>query len=71
MIVKPGERIPVDGKIISGCGMVNQSTLTGESIPVERGVGDKVYCGTVMNPAPASSRRLRWPKIRNWPRSNG
>ena len=47
VIVKPGERIPVDGKIISGCGMINQSTLTGESIPVERGVGEKVYCGTI------------------------
>jgi len=47
VIVKPGERIPVDGKIVSGCGMVNQSTLTGESIPVEKGVGDKVYCGTI------------------------
>jgi Cd2+/Zn2+-exporting ATPase len=46
VIVRPGERIPVDGKIISGCGSVNQSTLTGESIPVEKDVGDKVYCGT-------------------------
>jgi len=47
VIVKPGERIPVDGRIVSGCGLVNQSTLTGESIPVEKGVGDKVYCGTI------------------------
>ncbi|HSB07353.1 MAG TPA: cation-translocating P-type ATPase [Thermodesulfobacteriota bacterium] len=47
VIVKPGERIPVDGRIVSGCGMVNQSTLTGESLPVEKGVGDKVYCGTI------------------------
>ena len=46
VIVKPGERIPVDGKIISGCASINQSTLTGESIPVEREAGDKVYCGT-------------------------
>jgi Cd2+/Zn2+-exporting ATPase len=46
VIVRPGERIPVDGKIISGCGSVNQSTLTGESIPVEKEAGDKVYCGT-------------------------
>ncbi len=46
VIVRPGERIPVDGKIISGCGSINQSTLTGESIPVEKDVGDKVYCGT-------------------------
>jgi len=47
VIVKPGDRIPVDGKIISGCGSVNQATLTGESIPVEKEVGDKVYCGTI------------------------
>ena len=36
----------MDGKIISGCGSVNQSTLTGESIPIEKEAGDKVYCGT-------------------------
>lgn len=47
VIVRPGERIPVDGRIISGCGSVNQSMLTGESIPVEKGVGDRVYCGTI------------------------
>ena len=46
VIVKPGERIPVDGKIISGNGAINESTLTGESIPTEKGVGDRVYCGT-------------------------
>src|SRR4030042_3943808 len=47
VIVRPGERVPVDGKIISGCSSINQSTLTGESIPVEKGVGDRVYCGTI------------------------
>jgi len=47
VIVKPGERVPVDGKIISGCGFINQSMLTGESIPIEKGVGDRVYCGTI------------------------
>ena len=47
VIVKPGDRIPVDGKIISGCGSVNQASLTGESVPVEKDVGDKVYCGTI------------------------
>ncbi len=46
VIVKPGERIPVDGKIISGCASINQATLTGESIPVEKEAGDKVYCGS-------------------------
>ncbi len=46
VIVKPGERVPVDGKIISGYGSINQSMLTGESIPAEKGTGDRVYCGT-------------------------
>jgi heavy metal translocating P-type ATPase len=47
VIVKPGERIPVDGKIVSGCGSVNQAMLTGESIPIEKISGDRVYCGTI------------------------
>jgi len=47
VIVKPGERIPVDGKIVSGCGSINQSMLTGESIPIDKGVGERVYCGTI------------------------
>lgn len=47
VIVKPGERVPVDGTIISGCGSINQSMLTGESIPVEKGIGDRIYCGTI------------------------
>ena len=47
VVVKPGERIPADGIILSGGGSINQSMLTGESIPVEKGIGDKVYCGTV------------------------
>jgi heavy metal translocating P-type ATPase len=47
VIVKPGERIPVDGRVVSGCGLVDQSTLTGESVPVEKGIGEKVFCGTI------------------------
>ena len=47
VIVKPGERIPVDGRIISGCGSINQAMLTGESIPVEKAEGDRVFCGTI------------------------
>ena len=47
VIVKPGERIPVDGKIITGCGSINQSILTGESIPIDKGIGDRVFCGTI------------------------
>lgn len=47
VIIKPGERIPVDGDIISGASAVDQSSITGESIPVERQVGDQVFAGTV------------------------
>lgn len=45
--VKPGERIPLDGKIVSGASAVDQAPITGESIPVEKGVGDSVFAGTI------------------------
>jgi len=45
--VKPGETIPVDGTIESGSTAVNQSILTGESLPVNRAEGDPVYAGTL------------------------
>ncbi len=47
VLVKPGERIPVDGVVLSGQASVNQAALTGESIPVEVSEGSKVYEGTV------------------------
>ncbi len=47
VIVKPGERIAMDGMIRSGVSAVNQATITGESIPVEKTTGDLVYAGTV------------------------
>ncbi len=48
VVVKPGERIPVDGLVVSGHGSVNQAPITGESIPVERGTGDRVFAATVL-----------------------
>lgn len=45
--VLPGEAIPVDGDIISGNTSVDQSVITGESLPVDKSVGDPVYCGTI------------------------
>ncbi len=45
--VKPGESIPVDGVVISGESAVNESSLTGESIPVDKAVGDRVSAATV------------------------
>ena len=46
-VVKPGENIPVDGEVIEGNSTVNESALTGESIPVDKAVGDKVSAATV------------------------
>lgn len=47
VIVRPGERIPVDGEIISGTSTVDESMLTGESLPVEKRAGDEVIGGTM------------------------
>ena len=46
-VVKPGENIPVDGEVIEGNSAVNEAALTGESIPVDKAVGDKVSAATV------------------------
>ena len=43
----PGETIPVDGRIIHGETSVDQSIMTGESLPVDKSVGDEVFCGTI------------------------
>jgi heavy metal translocating P-type ATPase len=44
--VRPGENLPVDGRVISGRSTINQASLTGEAVPVEVGPGDPVYAGT-------------------------
>lgn len=45
--VLPGEMIPVDGKIIFGNSSVDQSIMTGESLPIDKTIGDEIFCGTV------------------------
>lgn len=45
--ILPGETIPVDGNILSGETSVDQSVMTGESLPVDKGVGESVFCGTI------------------------
>lgn len=47
LLVKPGESFPVDGEIIEGISTVNESSLTGESMPIDKSVGDKVQTATI------------------------
>jgi Cu+-exporting ATPase len=48
VIVRPGERIPVDGEVIAGFATVDQATITGESMPVEAGPGARVFAATLV-----------------------
>lgn len=45
--VKPGERIALDGEVVSGSSTIDQAPITGESLPVEKTIGDKVFAGTI------------------------
>ncbi len=47
VVVRPGEKIPLDGHVIDGESAVNQAPITGESVPVDKTVGDEVYAGTI------------------------
>lgn len=47
VLVKPGGQIPVDGKIIDGTGYMNEASITGESTPVQKSNGDKVFAGSI------------------------
>jgi len=47
VLVKPGDRIPVDGAVIDGRAAVNQASITGESVPVEKQPGDQVFAATI------------------------
>jgi Cd2+/Zn2+-exporting ATPase len=47
VLVKPGEKIPLDGRVAAGESHVNQAPVTGESLPIEKGPGDEVFAGTI------------------------
>ena len=46
-LVRPGERVPTDGEIVEGASSLDESAVTGESVPVEKAVGAKVFAGTI------------------------
>ena len=47
IVVKPGEKIPLDGEIVAGETSINQAPITGESVPVDKAIGDQVFSGTI------------------------
>jgi Cd2+/Zn2+-exporting ATPase len=47
IVVRPGEKVPLDGRVVAGESHVNQAPVTGESLPVEKRVDDEVYAGTI------------------------
>ncbi len=47
VVVRPGERVPVDGVILQGASAIDQAPITGESVPVDKEAGDKIFAGTV------------------------
>ncbi|NOT34359.1 MAG: cadmium-translocating P-type ATPase [Candidatus Eisenbacteria bacterium] len=59
VIVKPGETLPVDGAVVLGASLVDQSSLTGESVPVTKEIGDRVFAGTLNQQGALEVRTLR------------
>ncbi len=47
IVIRPGERIPMDGKVVAGSSFVNQSPITGESLPVAKSLDDEVFAGSI------------------------
>lgn len=59
VLVRPGEKIPLDGVVSKGITSVNQAPITGESLPVSKGVGDEVFAGTINGEAAFEFRTTR------------
>ena len=47
IVIRPGEKIPLDGEVVAGLSAVNQAPVTGESLPAEKATGDRVFAGTI------------------------
>jgi len=59
ILIKPGERIPIDGVVLAGASAVNQAPITGESIPVTKTGGDEIFAGTINGAGTLEVRMLR------------
>jgi heavy metal translocating P-type ATPase len=59
VVVYPGEMIPVDGEIVAGSAMIDQKAITGESLPVARGVGQAAFAATVLHDGQLTIRAMR------------
>jgi heavy metal translocating P-type ATPase len=59
VVIYPGEMVPVDGEIIDGQALLDQKTITGEGLPVSRGVGDSVFAATILSQGQLTVRALR------------
>ena len=62
VLVRPGDRLPVDGELIRGRGSIDQSPITGESVPVAKREGDEVFAGTINQEAALEIRTTRLAK---------
>lgn len=67
-VVRPGENIPVDGVVTDGSSAVNESALTGESIPVDKAAGDTVSAATLNQSGFLTCEATRSARIRHFPR---
>ena len=61
VLVKPGEKVSVDGVVVSGTSAIDQSSITGESIPVEKHTGNQVYASTLNGRGAVSYTHLTLP----------
>jgi len=59
VVVYPGEMVPVDGEVLHGQGLIDQKTITGEGLPVTRGIGEAVFAATILREGQLRVRAIR------------